>query len=82
MFGEVTFSLKENSGLKPTLTQIFSGSLKDIKPPNWCLTEDCNKYLAKPNDDTDWAPEQEYYIKLIGRLVDNILLYTSMKYSI
>ena len=56
------------------MNSFLSGSLKDIKPPNWCLTEDCNKYLARPNDDTDWVPEQEYYIKLIGRLVDNILL--------
>ena len=49
------------------------GSLKDIKPPNWCLSKDYLQYLQMPAEET-WIPEQEYYIKLVGRVVDSILV--------
>lgn len=52
----------------------LSGSLKDIRPANWCLSEDYQSYLQRPADDTNWVPEQEYYMKMVGRLVDSILV--------
>ncbi|XP_029639982.1 mediator of RNA polymerase II transcription subunit 23 [Octopus sinensis] len=58
--------------LKRKLVQAIVGALKEIRPPNWCLTEDYQNYLLKPSDDLTWIPDQEYYIRLVGRLVNTI----------
>ena len=44
----------------------------DIHPSNWCLTEDYQHYLQMPVNAMNWVPEQEYFIRLLGRLVDTI----------
>jgi len=51
----------------------IAGSLKEIKPANWCLTESYLEYLEKPAEESEWVPDQEYYFKIISRLVDSIL---------
>ena len=57
---------------KTYMCHIFvPGSLKDLKPANWCLSEDYLAYLTRP--DENWTPNQDYYVRLIGRLVDRIL---------
>ena len=39
-----------------------------------CLSQPYLDYIANQAEDVHWEPEHEYYVKLIGRLVDNILL--------
>jgi len=46
------------------------GAFKDLKPHNWCLTEDYLEYTQQ--EDTKWVPDADYYMRLISRLVDSI----------
>jgi len=46
------------------------GAFKDLKPHNWCLTEDFMQYTQQ--EDHKWVPDADYYIRLISRLVDSI----------
>lgn len=64
--------LSSQPTIKRKLVQSIVGALKEIRPPNWCLTEDYQNYLQKPADDLTWIPDQDYYIRLVGRLVDTI----------
>lgn len=48
-------------------------SLKDNRTPGWCLSETYLKFGMNPREDNVWVPDDTYYCKLIGRLVDNIL---------
>lgn len=48
-------------------------SLKDNRTPGWCLSETYLKFGMNPREDNIWVPDDTYYCKLIGRLVDNIL---------
>lgn len=47
--------------------------LKDNRTPGWCLSETYLKFGMNPREDNVWIPDDTYYCKLIGRLVDNIL---------
>jgi hypothetical protein len=51
---------------------LFIDAYQDIRPGNWFLSEDYQQFIK--SDSLDWDPEQEYYIRLIARLVDSILL--------
>ncbi|XP_046366598.1 mediator of RNA polymerase II transcription subunit 23-like isoform X3 [Haliotis rufescens] len=65
--------LSGKSSLKRKLVQgIIAGAFKEIRPPNWCLSEDYNRLLQMPHDDLSWIPDQDYYVRLIARLVDTI----------
>lgn len=61
---------------KPAVKRKLVGSVikahHDIHPSSWCLSEDYLRYLQMPNDAMNWVPEQEYFIRLIGRLVETI----------
>jgi len=48
----------------------FIGAFKELKPQNWCLTEDYLQYTQQ--EDTKWVPDADYYMRLISRLVDSI----------
>lgn len=48
-------------------------SLQDNRTPGWCLSETYLKFGMNPREDNVWIPDDTYYCKLIGRLVDNIL---------
>ena len=50
-----------------------SCSLQDNRPPGWCLSETYIKFGMSAREDNVWIPDDTYYCKLIGRLVDNIL---------
>ena len=53
---------------------MVKGSLKEIKPTNWCLSNDYLEYLDNSTDESsDWTPDQDYYFHLVQRLVDSIL---------
>ena len=56
---------------------LFLGAFKDLKPRNWCLTEDYLQYTQQ--DEPKWTPNADYYIHLISRLVDSI--FTGSRFS-
>lgn len=65
--------------LKKKLTMSIVGAFSDIRPTNWCLTEQLMQYLQKSytsssnqSDTEDWVPGPDYYRKVIGRLVDTL----------
>uniref|UniRef100_A0A7G3ABS6 Mediator of RNA polymerase II transcription subunit 23 n=1 Tax=Lutzomyia longipalpis TaxID=7200 RepID=A0A7G3ABS6_LUTLO len=65
--------LKDNASIKRTLVGAVIGSLKDVRPANWALTEHFQLYLQKSESDANqWKPELTYYISLIRRLIDTI----------
>lgn len=52
------------------------GSLKDVRPPNWALSDSYLLYIQKTDAEAvEWIPELTYYIGLVRRLVDSKLLY-------
>ena len=61
---------------KPPVKRKLVGAIirahQDVHPRNWCLTEDYQQYLQLPADNTNWVPDQDYFIRLIGRLVETI----------
>ncbi|KAJ8305857.1 hypothetical protein KUTeg_016402 [Tegillarca granosa] len=46
-------------------------ALQDIRQNNWFLSEDYQQFIQ--SDSLDWVPDLNYYVKLVGRLVDTIL---------
>jgi len=65
------------SALKRKLISAVVGSFAEIKPPNWFLSESFNQYLQRSSSSSnqpseEWIPNQDYYSKLIGRLVDTL----------
>ncbi|ROL44013.1 Mediator of RNA polymerase II transcription subunit 23 [Anabarilius grahami] len=65
--------LRDRTNLKRKLVHAIMSSLKDNRTPGWCLSETYLKCGMNPRDDNVWIPDDTYYCKLIGRLVDNIL---------
>lgn len=47
----------------------MTGAFCDIRPANWCVSEQYKLYLQSP--DLLWNPELSYYIKLIARLTES-----------
>uniref|UniRef100_T1J7Z5 Mediator of RNA polymerase II transcription subunit 23 n=1 Tax=Strigamia maritima TaxID=126957 RepID=T1J7Z5_STRMM len=62
--------LTERPALKRKLISSIIGSLKDIRPKGWCLSEGYLTYMQRPAEDVSWIPEPEYYVRLVQRLVD------------
>ena len=62
--------LRDRPLLKRKLVSSIMGSLKDVRPPGWALSESYLSYSTRPPDDLNWLPELDYYVKLVGRLVD------------
>uniref|UniRef100_A0A4W3IBS6 Mediator of RNA polymerase II transcription subunit 23 n=1 Tax=Callorhinchus milii TaxID=7868 RepID=A0A4W3IBS6_CALMI len=69
--------LRDRTNLKRKLVHAVIGSLKDNRPQGWCLSETYLKSAMNAREDNPWIPDDTYYCKLIGRLVDNILLWKS-----
>lgn len=65
--------LRNNPLLKRKLVNAVLGSLKDVRPAGWATTELFQTYLAKPDEATTWAPDLNYYLSLVNRMVDSIL---------
>ncbi|XP_074643703.1 mediator of RNA polymerase II transcription subunit 23-like [Tubulanus polymorphus] len=64
--------LRDRPALKRKLVKAIIGSLKEIRPNNWCLTEQYQLYMQQADDDINWIPDHDYYVHIIGRLVDTI----------
>ncbi|CAG5128947.1 unnamed protein product, partial [Candidula unifasciata] len=65
--------LADKPNIKRKLVSAIIGAFNDIRPENWCLSDDYLQYLRRPQEESVWAPEPEYYIKLIARLRNTIL---------
>ncbi|XP_075165990.1 mediator complex subunit 23 [Haematobia irritans] len=62
--------LRERPSLKKKLVSAVTGSFCDIRPSNWCVSEQYKLYLQ--SQDLLWNPELSYYMKLITRLAETI----------
>ncbi|XP_054154034.1 mediator of RNA polymerase II transcription subunit 23-like [Oppia nitens] len=62
--------LKDKPLFKRKLVSAVITSFKDIRPKNWALSEAYLNYMQR--DDVDWNPGLDYYIQLIGRVVETI----------
>lgn len=61
--------------MKRTLVGAVIGSLKDVRPANWALTEHFQMYLQPDPEGNSaipaWIPDLPYYINLIRRLIES-----------
>uniref|UniRef100_A0A3B5KEB5 Mediator of RNA polymerase II transcription subunit 23 n=1 Tax=Takifugu rubripes TaxID=31033 RepID=A0A3B5KEB5_TAKRU len=64
--------LRDRTNLKRKLVHAIMSSLKDNRSPGWCLSETYLKFGINPREDNVWIPDDTYYCKLIGRLVDTM----------
>lgn len=78
------------STLKRKLTATIVGAFSDLRPPNWCLSESFTQYLQKSSSNNqpveEWIPNQDYYRKLIGRLMEtlhnkNVFYHTDWRFN-
>jgi len=75
--------LRDKPALKKKLVGSIIGSLKEIKPPNWALSDQYNNYLSSTGpEEVGWVPEPEYYAGLIGRFVDGKYIFSSFYRSL
>lgn len=66
--------LRDNPAMKRTIVGAVIGSLKDVRPANWALTEHYQLYLQKSETEAaQWKPELTYYISLLRRLIESNL---------
>ncbi|XP_066992222.1 mediator of RNA polymerase II transcription subunit 23 isoform X2 [Anabrus simplex] len=68
--------LRDRPPLKRRLVSAVLGSLRDIRPPGWSLSEPYQNYMQRQadrqTDETSWVPELDYYIRLVRRIVDTM----------
>ncbi|XP_061846688.1 mediator of RNA polymerase II transcription subunit 23 isoform X4 [Colius striatus] len=64
--------LRERTNLKRKLVHAIIGSLKDNRPLGWCLSDTYLKFAMNAREENPWIPDDTYYCKLIGRLVDTM----------
>nr|XP_042903708.1 mediator of RNA polymerase II transcription subunit 23 [Parasteatoda tepidariorum] len=64
--------LTDRPSLKKKLVSAIIGSLKDIRPEGWALSEGYLNFLQDESEELAWIPDHDYYVKLIGRLVDTL----------
>nr|KAG5705861.1 hypothetical protein BaRGS_030751 [Batillaria attramentaria] len=57
--------------LKRKLVNSIIGAFKDIRPPNWCLSEEYQRYLQQQPDDSSWKPDHDYFVDIVSRLVNS-----------
>ena len=70
--------LRDRPPLKRKLVSAVLGSLKDIRPAGWAVSEAFQNYLNKTEQEaTSWLPELNYYLTLVRRMVDSILFQQS-----
>ncbi|XP_065332205.1 mediator of RNA polymerase II transcription subunit 23 isoform X2 [Cloeon dipterum] len=63
--------LRDKASLRRKLVAAVIGSLRDIRPNGWSLSEPYQNYLRQ-SDEKQWNPELDYYIHLIQRVVDTL----------
>ena len=53
----------------------FIGSLKEVKPPGWCLTDQYFEWIKQDQQtqvEQEWKVGLDYYVALTGRLVRSL----------
>lgn len=63
--------LRDRQVLRRKLVATIIGAFKD-KPSNWALSDAYLAYIKRSAEEWMWVPDLDYYIKVIGRLVDTI----------
>lgn len=64
--------LRDRPSLKRRLVSAVLGSLREIRPPGWALSNAYQMYMTRPADDAiTWIPELDYYIRLVQRIVES-----------
>jgi len=66
--------LRDRPPLKRRLVAAVLGSLRDIRAPGWSLSEPYQTYMQRQTEETNWVPELDYYVRLVRRIVESILL--------
>nr|XP_029709787.1 mediator of RNA polymerase II transcription subunit 23 [Aedes albopictus] len=64
--------LRDRPPLKKRLVGTVIGSLKDVRPDNWAVTEQYQSYMSKKDEAVNWVPDLNYYIYLVRRMQDTI----------
>lgn len=64
--------LRDRPPLKRRLVSAVLGSLKEIRAPNWALSEAYQLYMSRQNDDNFWMPDMDYYLRLVKRVVETM----------
>ncbi|XP_065086456.1 mediator of RNA polymerase II transcription subunit 23 [Ochlerotatus camptorhynchus] len=64
--------LRDRSSLKKRLVGTVIGSLKDVRPDNWAVTEQYQSYMSKKDETVNWIPDLNYFIYLVRRMQDTI----------
>ncbi|GIY39674.1 mediator of RNA polymerase II transcription subunit 23 [Caerostris darwini] len=64
--------LRDRPPLKKKLVTAIVGSLKDIRADGWALSEGYINYAQDTSEELNWIPDHDYYVQLIGRLVDTL----------
>ncbi|KAF2974347.1 hypothetical protein EK904_009907, partial [Melospiza melodia maxima] len=70
--------LRERTNLKRKLVHAIIGSLKDNRPPGWCLSDTYLKCAMNPREENPWVPDDAYYCKLIGRLANPLVHFQTV----
>ncbi|XP_034947212.1 mediator of RNA polymerase II transcription subunit 23 [Chelonus insularis] len=66
-------TLRDRAPLKRRLVAAVLGSLREIRPPAWALTEPFLVYMSRTGDEAiTWVPELDYYIRLVRRMVETM----------
>lgn len=67
--------LRDKPLMKKKLVATVVGSLHEVHPPNWALSDAYRNYIKSPpqeNENDFWTPDLAYYIGLVRRLLDTI----------
>lgn len=68
-------NLREKPQLKRRLVTAVLSSLIDVRSTGWSLSEPYYNYMTEK---VTWIPDLDYYIQLVRRIVNSILLAITM----
>ena len=65
--------LRNKPAIKKKLVASVLNSFRDLRQRDWALTDDYLNYMnAYSSNHLEWSPNLDYYMRLVGRLVDSI----------
>ncbi|KAG8223893.1 hypothetical protein J437_LFUL004729 [Ladona fulva] len=64
--------LRDRPALKRRLVSAVLGSLREIRPHGWSLSEAYQGYMQRQPDDISWLPDLDYYVRLVRRIVETM----------
>lgn len=66
--------LQDRPALKKILVSAIIGSLSEIRPANWALSEQYQKCVLKvESEEVQWTPDTSYYFSHVRRIADSTL---------